>query len=944
MGSVWVMALQQGARLGAYEITSLIGAGGMGEVYRARDTRLGRDVAIKVLPSQFALDPERVSRFTREAQVLASLNHPNIAAIFGLEQENALVLEYVDGPTLADLISRRASPSGPAGLPLDETLPIARQITDALEAAHEQQIIHRDLKPANIKLRPDGTVKVLDFGLAKLLPGPAAFDSAQAREAGHYSGSAGAEHNDRSPALTVSPTITTPAMTMAGVILGTAAYMSPEQAKGRPADKRSDIWAFGCVLFEMLTGKRPFDGDDVSDTLAAVLRAEPDWSALPAATPRGVRTLLRRCLEKDRKRRLADAADARLELDDGSLDAPAAAPLAKPSSARRAITVIMGIVIASVLTSAVWWGARPRTEAPIVTRFTIPLADDEQLASYPFRAIAISPDGRQIVWSSNLHLNIRSMGSVTPTVIAGTDHGFAIGTPAFSPDGKSIVYATLGERDRGPVLRTISASGGVPTVVGQPEINGISGLSWSDAGILYTDRNGVTRVSPGGKPEVVVPLIQGETIQGVSALPRGAGILFAVAQGRDPGVAPTIDLWDSGTIVVQPPTGERKTLISGGSEPRYLSSGHLLYARGGTLFAAPFDLKRLAVSGTGVPVLEGVARSILGRTSSGFAQADVSANGSLIYAPGPVSPASERPRLTVVDRAGSVTELKVPPGFYERPRISPDGTQLALGSDDSSGATIWIHDLSRDTSMGRLTFEGRNRFPVWSPDGTYVAFQSDREGDPAIFRQRSDGSSKAERLTTPDKGTAHVPESWSNDGKSLAYSVVKATSNTLWVYSFDSNKSIQFPDVQTPRLPSASFSPDGRWIAYTLPIGTGQNQNQVLVQPFPPTGAKHLVGVGARPLWSRNGKEIFYYRNDSTFLKTVIANQTTLTISNETALPFNVLLGRGPGAGRDADIMPDGKRFVAVVVPSGTSGAAGIRRLEVITNWFEELKQRVPTN
>ena len=932
MGAVRVMALQQGARLGAYEITSLIGAGGMGEVYRARDTRLGREVAIKVLPSQFALDPERVSRFTREAQVLASLNHPNIAAIYGLEQENALVLEYVDGPTLADLISRRAGSSGPAGLPLDEALPIARQITDALEAAHEQQIIHRDLKPANIKLRPDGTVKVLDFGLAKLLPGPA--------EGGRH---------DTPTHLTVSPTITTPAMTMAGVILGTAAYMSPEQAKGRPADKRSDLWSFGCVLFEMLTGTRPFDGDDVSDTLAAVLRAEPDWSALPTNTPRTIRTLLRRCLEKDRKRRLADAADARLELEDALTEqpAPVSAPSAvKTSLVRRAIPVAIGIAMAGALTSALWWNWRPRTEAPIVTRFTIPLADDEQLASYPFRVVAISHDGRQLVWASNGRLNIRSMGSLTPSVIPGTEHGFTIGAVAFSPDGKSIVYSTLGDRGAGPVLRTISTTGGVPTVVGQAEVNGGASLNWGDGGILYTDNNGVMRVSPGGgKPETVVPLTRGETFQGATALPGGAGILFAVAKGRGPGIAPTLDLWDEATIVVQPPTGERKTLISGGSDPRYLSTGHLLYARGGTLFVAPFDLKRLTVIGNGIPVLEGVARAILGRASTGFAQADVSANGSLVFAPGPVSPTSEPPGLAVVDRAGNVTPLKMAPGFYERPRVSPDGTQLALGSEDSTGATIWIQDLSRDTSMRPLTFqgEGRNRFPVWSPDGAYVAFQSDREGTPAIFRQRSDGSTKAERLTTPDKDSAHLPESWSSDGTRLLYSVSRAATNTIWVYSLESKKHIQVPDVETPRLASPSFSPDGQWIAYT--VTTAEGQNQVFAQPFPPTGAKYLVGAGARPLWSRSGKEIFYYRNDGTYVKTVIATRPGLTLSNETALPFNVFLGRGPGSGRDADIMPDGKRFVAVVTPAGQpSPLTGIRRFQVVTNWFEELKQRVPVN
>jgi hypothetical protein len=398
--------------------------------------------------------------------------------------------------------------------------------------------------------------------------------------------------------------------------------------------------------------------------------------------------------------------------------------------------------------------------------------------------------------------------------------------------------------------------------------------------------------------------------------------------------------------VVQPPTGERKTLITNGSDPRYLSSGHLLYARGGTLFVAPFDLKRLTVTGNGVPVVEGVARALLGRTSSGFAHADVSADGSLVYAPGPVSPTSEPPRLAVVDRAGVLTALKVPPGFYERPRVSPDGTQLALGSEDSTGATIWIHDLSRDTSMRQLTFQGqeRSRFPVWSNDGTHVAFQSDREGAPAIFRQRSDGSSIAERLTTPDKDSAHLPESWSSDGKHLLYSVSKAATNTIWVYSMESKQGVQIPDVETPRLPSPSFSPDGQWIAYTMTAADGQNQ--VFAQPFPPTGAKYLVGAGARPLWSRSGKEIFYYRTGGggTFFKTVIATRPGLTLSNETALPFNVLLGRGPGSGRDADIMPDGKRFVAVVVPSSTSGNVGIRRFEVIANWFEELKQRVTNN
>ena len=388
---------------------------------------------------------------------------------------------------------------------------------------------------------------------------------------------------------------------------------------------------------------------------------------------------------------------------------------------------------------------------------------------------------------------------------------------------------------------------------------GVSGLSWSDGGILYTDNSGIVRVSPsGGKPETVVPLAQGETMQGATALPGGAGILFAVAKGREPGIFPSIDLWDGATIVVQPPTGERKTLITNGSDPRYLPTGHLLYARGGTLFVAPFDLKRLTVAGNGMPVLEGVARAILGRSSTGVAQADVSANGSIVYAPGPASPASEPPPLVIVDRAGNVTPLKVPPGVYERPRVSPDGTQLALGSEDSNGATIWIHDLSGDTSMRPLTFQGqgRNRFPVWSADGTYVAFQSDREGAPAIFRQRSDGSSIAERLTTPDKESAHVPESWSSDGKHLLYSVSKAATNTIWAYSLESKK------VSRSRMWKHQYAP-------LLRFRQTGNGSHTRCQPLADRirslrsrsrrpAAKYLVGAGIRPLWSRSGKEIFY--------------------------------------------------------------------------------------
>jgi len=884
-----------------------------------------------VLPDVFALDADRLARFTREAQLLASLNHPNIAAIYGFEDDDAraLVLELVEGPTLADRIAQ-----GP--IPIDDALPIARQIAEALEAAHEQGTIHRDLKPANIKVRPDGAVKVLDFGLAKLIEGSGP------PKGGHY------VPDGRSvrlqPDLSASPTITTPAMTMAGVILGTAAYMSPEQAKGRAADKRSDIWAFGCVLFEMLTGTRVFGGDDVSDTLAAVLRGEPEWRELPVDTPERIHGLLRRCLRKDPQKRLPHIAMARFEIDEVSTESPAArvtpSSVPKSSLARQAIPIAIGIALASAVT---WWLMRPIASRPIITRFAIPLADGEQAAAYPFRAVAISPDGRQVVYAANRRLNLRSMSDLSARVISGTDTGSFVGSPVFSPDGQSIAYVTTGGIG-GATIKTIGVGGGVPVTVAQQRAAQVLGISWSADGILWGDLDtGAVRVAAGvGKPEVVVPLGQGDVIQGPSMLPGGGAILFALAKRGQAGTAPTLDIWDAAAIVAQTlPGGARKTLIEGGSDPRYLPTGHLMYVRGGTMFIVPFDVKRLQVTGAEVPVVEGVARTISGRASSGYAQFGVSETGSIVYARGPASPALQQPKLVMIDRGGRLEELKVPAGFYERPRVSADGAHVALGSEDSNAAIISVYDLSGTTTMRQLTFEGegKNRFPIWSPDGARLAFQSDREGDAAIFTQRSDGSAKAERLTKPDKDTAHIPESWSSDGMHLLYTVTQGTTNALWVYSFDTKKSAPFGNVESPRLISPSLSPDHKWVAYTV---TTRGENQVFVQPFPATGAKYLVGSGARPQWSPDGKEIFFFRGEGTYVKAVTTTPS-FALSNEARLPFNVYAGRGPGSGRDADVMPDGKRFVAVVSSTDATGTGPVvQEFLVVVNWFEELKHRVP--
>jgi serine/threonine-protein kinase len=913
------MAIGPGTRIGPYEVTSSLGEGGMGKVWRAHHIALKRDDALKVLPEAFSADPERLARFQREAQVLASLNHPNIAHVYGLEESDgtkALVMELVEGPTLADRIAK-----GP--IPPDDALSIARQIAEALEAAHEQGIIHRDLKPANVKIRSDGTVKVLDFGLAKAIEPMSA----------------------ASKNLSHSPTITTPAMTHAGVILGTAAYMSPEQARGKAVDKRTDVWAFGCVLFEMLTGRRAFDGDDVSDTLAAVLRSEPHWDVVPDETPYRVRTLLQRCLRKDPQKRLPNIAMARYEIDESSTEpsvqSVASSPRFERTFAWRAMPLAIGIVVASAITAGVSWMLRPQAARPVVARFAIPLAQNERINS-PFRNIAISPDGSQIVYAANRRLNLRSLSDPTISGISGSDSSLPVGSPVFSPDGQSIAYGEASERGSVAAhLKVISVKGGVPTTIAQVGPRAILGISWSPEGILYGDPDaGVMRVAQtGGKPEVLMPVAKGEMIQGPSVLPGGRALLFALTTGIEAGSAPTLEMWDSARIFVQTiPGGERKLLLEGGSDPRYLPTGHLLFARGGTMFIAPFDVKRLEV-GAEMAAIEGVSRMESGGgASAGFAQFAVSSSGSVVYVSGPTSPISAQLRLVVVDRAGNTEPLNLPPGPYERPRVSPDGARVAYASNDARGAVVWVYDLSGATGPRQLTFDGKSRFPIWSHDGTRVTYQSGGERDAGIYWRRSDGSTNAERLTTPDAGTTHIPESWSRDGKYLLYSVSKGANYRLMVYSIDTKSSTPFGDVQSRILTSPSFSPDGRWIVYTVQArGVG---NQVLVQPFPATGVMYNVGEGSRPVW--HGNEIFVYRQEGSYVVTVTTNPS-FQISNPAKLPSNVFRGLGPGSGRVADILPDGKHFTTLV-PSAevTKGVESPPQLNVILNWFEELKQRVP--
>ena len=916
------MALTPGTRLGPYEIVSALGAGGMGEVYRARDARLDRDVAIKILPEAFAADAERVARFQREAKVLASLNHPNIAIIHGLEQAagaHALVMELVEGEDLAQRIARGA-------VPIDEALPIAKQIAEALEAAHEQGIMHRDLKPANIKVRPDGTVKVLDFGLAK------AMDPV---------GSA--------PNRSQSPTITTPAMTQAGIILGTAAYMSPDQAKGRLTDKRSDIWAFGCVLYEMLTGKRAFEGEDVSDTLAAVLRGEPDWDALPATTPAPIGKLLRGCLQKDRRERVPDIAVARLEIKEAlATPAPNGAAAAGGSATqprplwRRALPVVVTAVVLFALTAGAVWRLRPAVPSTVM-RFTMALPDGQQWSSVIGSQIAMSRAGTHIVYTANRRLFLRSLSDldVRPITGAGNSERAQQTNPVFSPDGQSIAYWEQGDG----TIKRIALSGGAAVTICQAD--GPFGMSWEGDTIFFGQGSkGIMRVSAnGGKPEPVASVKVGELAHGPQLLPDGQTLLFTLATGAD------TDRWAKARIVAESlKSHERKTLIDGGSDARYLPTGHLVYALGGVVFAVPFDVKRMTLSGGPVPIVEGVRQALTG--GSGSAQLGISDTGSLAYVPGPVlttSGTSGQTSVGLFDRKGGSALLKIQPGAYQLPRMSPDGKRIAFGSDDGKEASIWIYELSGTTSMRRLTFEGQghNRFPVWSADGQRVAFQSDREGDLGIFWQRADGAGTAERLTKADEGASHIPESWAPDGERFLYNAGKGGATSLWVLSLTDRKAARFDAVESPAstLTGAVFSPDGRWVAYASQ--EGRASSAVYVQPFPPTGVKYQISKNAdgghHPMWSPDGAELSFSPGPNRLDAVRVTTHPSFTFGEGMPVlrPFQ---GASPAYERPYDISRDGQHFLGLIDASQTqSGAPVTPRIEVVLNWFEELKARAPT-
>ena len=907
------MSIAPGTRLGLYEITALIGRGGMGEVYRAHDTRLGRDVAIKVLPSEVAADHDRLARFEREAQVLAALNHPNIAQIFGVEDSTgvpALVMELVDGPTLADRIAK-----GP--IPLDEVLPIAKQIAEALEAAHEHGIIHRDLKPANIKVRPDGTVKVLDFGLAK------AFDP-----------SAGAVGN-----ATMSPTLSIHA-TQAGIILGTAAYMSPEQARALPVDRRVDIWAFGCVVFEMLTGRMAFPGATVSDHIAAILEREPDWGHVPANTPRYARILLRRCLQKDLRKRLPHISLARLEIEEGPSAHAAVEPSASPTGShqlRRWLPSALAVVVLAAAGLTLWMRSRTAVHmAPV--RLSAALGVDARLVigadgAAPGGSPAIlSPDGAVLAFTArtsdgNSQLFVRPLSKTNATPLAGTD---GARDPFFSPDGKWIAFFAS------RTLKKIAVAGGAAVTLAEAPDE--RGGAWSEDGTIAfmpggADGLNLLRISSdGGTPQPFTTLESGEmTARWPQFLPGGRGVLYTHSR---------VGNYRAANLMVQPlPSGAPKMIQERALYGRYVSSGHILFARDGALFAAPFELERLQVIGPSVPVIE----QVLVNPNSGGSQYDVSGNGILVY-PAALEGARGLP-LVWMDRNGRTTPLQhAAAAQWRNLSVSPNGDRIALEVVDGEHSDIWIYDVATDR-ITRLTYDRTSGSPVWTPDGRRVTFASRRDGkaEPSIYWQRTDGTGEAQRLTD----SPAVPGSWHPNGRLLAFQRTRQSSDVLILRMNGDESAGWTPGDTTVFLDtpahemSPSFSPDGRWLAYTS-IDTGQIE--VYVRPFPRSSGLWQISTdgGALPTWSRVRNELFFARGGeimvvpySTDGDQFRAGKPAPWSNAHFAFPVtNASISRG------FDLHPDGERFALAKADSTMEDRRD--SLMFVLNFFDELRQLAP--
>jgi eukaryotic-like serine/threonine-protein kinase len=874
------VSLERGTRLGPYEIASVLGAGGMGEVYRARDTRLKRDVAIKILPAAFAQDPDRIARLQREAEVLATLNHPNIGAVYGFEESAAatgIVLELVEGPTLADRIVHGA-------LPLDEALAIAKQIADALDAAHDKNIIHRDLKPANVKVTPGGKVKVLDFGLAKM---------ADAEPA-------------RGSSLSMSPTLAVQA-TSAGLILGTAGYMSPEQARGKAVDRRTDIWSFGCVLYEMLTGHKVFEtGETVSDAVAAILTREPEWTALTPQVPEPIRRLLRRCLEKDPDRRLHHIADARIEITD-AMTAPssdqALVQVVPSSSWTRFLPWAVAAIAVGLAAFVLWGTSSSTTEVAPVRRLELTLPAGVEMFTSS-RTVAVSPDGARVafvgVLAGTRQVYLRALDQFESLPVRGSDNATAC---FFSPDGQSIGFVTAAG-----LLRVVSLSDGLVTTVTE----GASfsyGAAWGPGDrIVFVRAGTLWQIARSGGLPVQLTKLDGPQPDLLHAfpvfVPGGKALLFAALSG---------DRWRIESVVLE--TGERRTVMERGTLPLYAASGHLVFVRDGELLAAPFDADRLQVTGPATQAITGIPPQVQGVPSI-----DLSPSGTVVYA-----------RTTAVSRLVSVTRQGTAQPFnevlrsYANPRVSSDGTRVLVQAGD-----LWIQDVARSTFTRIAARDAvTNAFPNWLPDGRRVIYRSPT----GLKVQDAEGSGEVRTLA----GTSEFdyPVAIAADGDTLIF--LRSTQET----SFDiMTLSLRNPTQVQPLLKTAAYeggarlSPDGRWLTY---VSNESGQNEVYLRPFPGPDRRMQVSTqgGTQPAWNPNGSELFYRVGDK-MMAVEITRTPDVTLSTPRML-FDQQYAFGAGITiANYDVTPDGQHFIMV------KDEAGAGRLNIVLNWLPELSRLAP--